>query len=125
MRFVTPFRKGSELNTVECWKFDRHPLDVYPAVIDDYAPLGADAPAAVAAVAGEAERLKWVGIYPQRQGGDAYMMRFKVPGGRLSAAQAATIGVISAQHGHGRWPTLAGVTGFVTSRLAKTSSCTG
>ena len=33
------------------------------------------------------ERLKWVGLYPQRQGGDAFMLRIKIPGGRLHAAQ--------------------------------------
>lgn len=101
MRFVTPFRHGSELNQVERWKLERHPLDVYRAVIDEYAPLGAGAPAAVAAVPGEAERLKWVGIYPQRGAEDAHMMRFKVPGGRLRAAQAATIGAISDRYGRG------------------------
>ena len=101
MDFLTPFRHGTELNRVERWKLDRHPLDVYRAVIDRYAPAGPDAPAAVAAVDGEAERLKWVGIYPQRQGGDAHMMRFKVPGGRLEADQAATIGAIAIEHGRG------------------------
>ena len=29
-------------------------------------------------VPGEVERLKWVGIYPQKQGGDAFMMRIKI-----------------------------------------------
>jgi ferredoxin-nitrite reductase len=86
---------------VERWKLDRHPLDVYRAVIDHYAPAGPDAPAAVAAVEGEAERLKWVGIFPQRQGGDADMLRFKVPGGRLDADQAAAIGAIAAEYGRG------------------------
>ena len=43
---------------------------------------------------GELERLKWVGIYPQRQGGDAYMMRVKIPGGRLLADQARVIGEV-------------------------------
>lgn len=87
MEFLTPFRHGSTLNRVERWKLDRHPLDVYRAVIDDYAPAGPGAPAVIAKVEGEAERLKWVGIYPQRQGGDAYMMRFNIPGGHLDAAQ--------------------------------------
>ena len=101
MDFLTPLRHGSELNQVERWKLERHPLDVYRSVIEEYAPLGPDAPAAVAAVPGEAERLKWVGLYPQRGGGDAHMMRFKVPGGRLSADQAATIGAISDEYGRG------------------------
>jgi ferredoxin-nitrite reductase len=45
------------------------------------------------AVPGEVERLKWVGLYPQRQGGDAFMMRIKVPGGVMAAAQAREIGL--------------------------------
>ena len=45
------------------------------------------------AVPGEVERLKWVGLYPQRQGGDAFMMRIKVPGGVLTAPQAREIGI--------------------------------
>ena len=42
---------------------------------------------------GEVERLKWVGMYPQRQGGDAFMMRIKVPGGVMTAPQVREIGV--------------------------------
>ena len=56
----------------------RHPFEVAQAVIDTYSKQG---PAAINVVPGEMERLKWVGIYPQRQGGDAFMMRIKVPGG--------------------------------------------
>ncbi len=79
MEFLRPYRKTGELNQVERWKLDRNPLDVADAIIDTYAAAG---PAAIAAVPGEQERLKWVGLYPQRQGGDAFMMRVKVPGGR-------------------------------------------
>ena len=42
-------------------------------------------------VPGEVERLKWVGIYPQKQGGDAFMMRVKVPGGVLTLVGASDI----------------------------------
>ncbi len=96
MEFLAPFRETAELNKVEHWKLARHPLDVYRSVIDTYSKAG---PEAVAGVEGEQERLKWVGIYPQRQGGDAYMMRVKVPGGRLSAAQARCIGHIADTYG--------------------------
>ncbi len=68
------------------------------AIIDKYAAAG---PAAIAAVPGEQERLKWVGLYPQRQGGDAFMMRVKVPGGRLSSAQAREIGLVADVLGEG------------------------
>jgi ferredoxin-nitrite reductase len=74
MEFLRPYRKTGELSQIERWKLDRNPLDVADAIIDTYASAG---PAAIAAVPGEQERLKWVGLYPQRQGGDAFMMRVK------------------------------------------------
>ena len=79
MRYLRPVK---ELNQVEQWKLERHPLDVRDAVVDRYAREG---PEAIKTVPGEVERLKWVGLYPQRQGGDAFMLRIKVPGGRLPA----------------------------------------
>ncbi len=88
--FVHPYRHVGELNPVERWKLERHPFAVAQAVIERYAKEG---PAAIAAVPGEQERLKWVGLYPQRQGGDAFMMRIKVPGGVMTAPQVREIGV--------------------------------
>jgi ferredoxin-nitrite reductase len=90
LRFVRPYRTIGELNEVEQVKLARHPFEVAQAVIDTYSKQG---PASIAKVPGEQERLKWVGMYPQRQGGDAFMMRIKVPGGVLSAAQVREIGV--------------------------------
>jgi ferredoxin-nitrite reductase len=90
MPFVHPYRHVGELNSVERLKLSRHPLQVAQAIIDRYSVEGI---AALNAVPGEVERLKWVGIYPQRQGGDALMMRIKVPGGVLTAAQAREIGI--------------------------------
>jgi ferredoxin-nitrite reductase len=55
-------------------------------------------------VPGEVERLKWVGIYPQKQGGDAFMMRIKVPGGVLKPEQAKVIGKIAADFANGPIP---------------------
>ncbi len=98
MPFVHPYRRVGELNQVERWKLERHPLEVADAVISRYAKEGPDA---IAKVAGEVERLKWVGLYPQRQGGDAFMMRVKVPGGVLSADQAREIGVAADAFGEG------------------------
>src|ERR671910_307589 len=89
MRYLREIR---ELNQVEQWKLERHPLDVRDAVVDRYAREG---PEAIKTVPGEVERLKWVGLYPQRQGGDAFMLRIKIPGGRLDAAQARAIGEIA------------------------------
>ncbi|HLI74037.1 MAG TPA: hypothetical protein VKU86_09180 [Acidimicrobiales bacterium] len=98
MQFVRPYRRVGELNQVERWKLDRNPLDVADAVIDRYSKEG---PGAIAKVAGEQERLKWVGLYPQRQGGDAFMLRVKVPGGVLTADQAREIGVVADAFGEG------------------------
>ena len=90
--FVRPYRRVGALSEQELWKLERHPLDVADAVIQRYSVEG---PSAIAAVPGEVERLKWVGLYPQRQGGDAFMMRIKVPGGHLTAAQAQEIGAVA------------------------------
>src|SRR5580693_7900661 len=98
MHFVHPYRHVGELNQVERWKLERHPLEVADAVISRYAKEGA---AAIATVPGEQERLKWVGLYPQRQGGDAFMMRVKVPGGRLTSDQAREIGIAADAFGEG------------------------
>ncbi len=92
MEFLHPFRKGNVLSEVERWKLDRHPLDVADAVVNTYARKG---PQAIDAVEGEAERLKWVGLYPQRQGGDAFMLRIKVPGGQLRSEQVRVIGELT------------------------------
>jgi ferredoxin-nitrite reductase len=98
MHFVRPYRHVGELNQVERWKLERHPLEVADAVISRYAKEGA---AAIAKVPGEQERLKWVGLYPQRQGGDAFMLRIKVPGGVMTADQAREIGVVADAFGEG------------------------
>ncbi len=98
MEFLTPYRKASELNQVERWKLEKNPLDVYNDVKNLYSKVGVEA---IAKVEGEQERLKWVGLYPQRQGGDAFMMRVKVPGGRLTSDQARKIGELSQKFARG------------------------
>ena len=90
LKFIRPYRNIGELNPVEQLKLSRHPFEVAQAVIDTYSKQGADS---INKVPGEQERLKWVGMYPQRQGGDAFMMRIKVPGGVMTAAQVREIGV--------------------------------
>jgi ferredoxin-nitrite reductase len=98
MPFVNPYRTTGELNEFEQWKLERHPLEIADAIIDTYAKEG---PAGIAKIPGEQERLKWAGIYPQKQGGDAFMMRVKIPGGHLTAAQAREIGVVTDAFGEG------------------------
>src|SRR4029453_16194999 len=98
MRYL---REIQELNQVGQWKLERHPLDVRDAVVDRYAREG---PEAIKSVPGEVERLKWVGLYPQRQGGDAFMLRIKIPGGHLGAAQARVIGEVADEFARGPAP---------------------
>ena len=98
LRFVRPYRNIGELNPVEQLKLSRHPFEVAQAVIDTYSKQGPDA---INAVPGEQERLKWVGMYPQRQGGDAFMMRIKIPGGVMTAAQVREVGVAADAYAEG------------------------
>ncbi|MCK4178080.1 nitrite/sulfite reductase [Aciditerrimonas ferrireducens] len=92
LRFVRPYRRLGRLNEVERAKLARHPYEAIAAVVERYA---AEGPEAIAGVPGEVERLKWAGIYPQRQGGNAFMVRVKVPGGRLRAEQAVELGLLA------------------------------
>ena len=97
MRFL---REGQALNKVEKIKLERHPLEVYRAVIETYSKDLA----AMEEVPGEVERLKWVGIYPQRGSGDAFMLRVKVPGGVLTPEQARVVGRIATDFANGPIP---------------------
>ncbi len=90
LKFVRPYRNIGELNPTEQLKLQRHPFEVAQAVIDTYSKQGATS---INSIPGEMERLKWVGMYPQRQGGDAFMMRIKVPGGVMTAAQVREVGI--------------------------------
>ncbi len=92
MAFVNPYRSVGELNEVERFKLDRHPAEAANDVIARYSVEG---PEGIYSTPGEIERLKWVGLYPQRQGGDAFMLRIKVPGGQLRADQLRAIGVVA------------------------------
>ncbi|HYZ04391.1 MAG TPA: ferredoxin--nitrite reductase [Rubrobacter sp.] len=91
-------RKNQKLNKVEKIKLERHPLEVREAVIETYSKKGIES---LDEVPGEVERLKWVGIYPQNQGGNAFMIRIKVPGGVLGAEQAQVIGKIAIDFANG------------------------
>jgi ferredoxin-nitrite reductase len=98
LKFIRPYRNIGELNPVEQMKLARHPFEVAQAVIDTYSKQGPDS---INAVPGEQERLKWVGMYPQKQGGDAFMMRIKVPGGVMTAPQVREIGVAADAYAEG------------------------
>lgn len=94
-------RENQRLNKVEKIKLERHPLEVRDAIVDTYSKEGVEA---LHAVPGEMERLKWVGIYPQNQGGNNFMMRIKVPGGVLRPEQARVIGGIARDYARGPYP---------------------
>jgi ferredoxin-nitrite reductase len=98
LKFIRPYRNIGELNPVEQMKLARHPFEVAQAIIDTYSKQG---PGSINKVPGEMERLKWVGMYPQRQGGDAFMMRIKVPGGVMTSAQVREIGVAADAYAEG------------------------
>ena len=98
---VETLRKNDKLNRVEKIKLDRHPLEVRDAILETYSKRGIKS---MDEVPGEVERLKWVGIYPQKQGGDAFMMRMKVPGGVLTPEQAEVIGQIAIDFANGPIP---------------------
>ncbi len=97
MKFL---REGQTLNKVEKIKLERHPLEIRQAIIETYSKDLS----AMDEVPGEVERLKWVGVYPQKQGGDAFMMRVKVPGGVMTPAQAKVVGKIATDFAHGPIP---------------------
>jgi ferredoxin-nitrite reductase len=98
LKFIRPYRNIGELNSVEQLKLSRHPFEVAQAIIDTYSKQGVDS---IGQVPGELERFKWVGMYPQKQGGDAFMMRIKVPGGVMTAAQVREIGVAADAYAEG------------------------
>jgi ferredoxin-nitrite reductase len=97
---VQSLREGQRLNKVEKIKLERHPLEVREAIVDRYSKDLSS----MDEVPGEVERLKWVGIYPQKQGGDAFMLRIKVPGGVLTSEQARVVGQIAVEFAHGSIP---------------------
>ncbi|MFC4987631.1 nitrite/sulfite reductase [Saliphagus infecundisoli] len=82
------------MNTVEQHKQEKHPLDVIED-LQGYADEGLSfAEIEEEAGGGEWERLKWAGMYTQKQD-DFFMVRTKVPGGYLTPEQAEVIGEVT------------------------------
>ncbi|WP_265109577.1 nitrite/sulfite reductase [Halosolutus halophilus] len=82
------------MNTVEKHKQEKHPLDVIDDVYE-YAEEGLSfEEIEERAGGGEWERLKWAGMYAQKQEG-YFMIRTKVPGGYLTPEQAEVIGEVT------------------------------
>jgi ferredoxin-nitrite reductase len=83
------------VNTVERWKQEKHPLDVIEDVYE-YADEGLSFDEIEARAGdGEWERLKWAGLYKHGQHRGYFMLRTKVPGGRLTPEQAEVIGEVA------------------------------
>ena len=83
------------MNDVERWKQEKHPLDVIEDV-KEYAAGGLSfAEIEDRAGEGEWERLKWAGLYAHGRQEGYFMLRTKVPGGRLTPDQAAVIGEVA------------------------------
>ncbi|THE66592.1 ferredoxin--nitrite reductase [Salinadaptatus halalkaliphilus] len=82
------------MNTTEQYKQNKHPLDVIDDVYE-YAEGGLSfEEIEERAGGGEWERLKWAGMYAQKQEG-YFMIRTKVPGGKLTPEQAEVIGEVT------------------------------
>ncbi|MHC3438563.1 nitrite/sulfite reductase [Natrialbaceae archaeon A-gly3] len=83
------------MNTVEQHKQEKRPLEVIEDV-RRYAEEGLSFEEIEARAGdGEWERLKWAGIYRHGVQDGYFMMRTKVPGGRLTPEQAAVIGEVA------------------------------
>ncbi|WP_254521955.1 nitrite/sulfite reductase [Natrinema caseinilyticum] len=82
------------MNTVEEHKQEKHPLDVIDDVYEYAEENLSFEEIEDRAGGGEWERLKWAGMYAQKQEG-YFMIRTKVPGGYLTPDQAEVIGDVT------------------------------
>lgn len=86
------------MNSVERWKQEKHPLDVINDVYE-YAEEGLTFDEIEARAGdGEWERLKWAGMYAHGNQRGYFMMRTKVPGGKLTPEQAEVIGEVAEEY---------------------------
>ncbi|WP_129112895.1 nitrite/sulfite reductase [Halegenticoccus tardaugens] len=86
------------MNKVERWKQEKHPLDVVDDV-REYAAEGLTFDEIEARAGdGEWERLKWAGMYAHGTHRGYFMLRTKVPGGRLTPEQAEVIGEVADEY---------------------------
>jgi len=91
-------RGGSAMNSVEQYKQNKHPLDVIEDV-KEYAEEGLSfEEIEERGGGGEWERLKWAGMYSHGVQDGYFMMRTKVPGGKLTPEQAEVIGEVADEY---------------------------
>lgn len=82
-----------ELSKNERIKLEKAPFNVWQDITERYAEEGFDA-----ITEDDMERFKWYGIYQQRPKTGHFMMRLKVPGGALNAAQLRVVAAIVRQY---------------------------
>jgi ferredoxin-nitrite reductase len=80
------------MNKVEAWKAEKHPFDVWEDLV-----AHARAETAMATIAeADLERMKWHGVFYRKRDEDGhYMIRVRIPGCELDAAQARVLAAIA------------------------------
>jgi ferredoxin-nitrite reductase len=86
------------MNKVELWKSDKHGFDVWPDLL-----RYAEQQTTMAQIdAADLERMKWHGVYyRKRDTPESYMLRIRLTGCELAAAQAKEIAYLAYEMGHG------------------------
>ncbi len=84
-----------KLTKEERFKQEKAGLDVYNDILR-YAKTGFDT-----IEAGDFMRFKWYGVYQQRPNEGRFMMRIKVPGGRLTSVQMRTLADLAREYARG------------------------
>jgi sulfite reductase beta subunit-like hemoprotein len=82
-------------NSIERLKAEKFPLDI----VHEFPELAGRSYESVAEE--DIVRLQWYGLYHDKPKTGFFMMRVKIPGGVLTAAQLRTIGRLSAEYGRG------------------------
>ncbi len=86
------------MNKIEAWKSEKHGLDVW-SDIERYA---ADDTPMKSIANDDLERMKWHGVfYRKRDGAGTYMLRVRMPGCVLTAAQVKEVAYIAYEYGYG------------------------
>lgn len=85
----------SDLSREERWKFEQNPLDVWDKLLEhaneDRAPVAEDA-----------FRFKFHGLFYVAPAQDSFMLRLRIPGGRITAHQTRGLARIAEDWGSGR-----------------------
>jgi ferredoxin-nitrite reductase len=108
-------RQEAAVNKIEAMKAEKDGLDVLP----DLLRYAAEGTPVEQVPEGDLDRMKWYGVFHRKQTPGFFMMRLRIPGGRLTSVQAEAIADIARDFGRGaadittrqniqlRWLTLA------------------